>query len=354
MNSLLKKLPIAELRFVYACFKTLFDIGSEIRPKAKIFSLKLPFLNEIKQINVATEKDLWNLNPTITQSGKIEIYYRKTTGALFPKAKLNGISRVDNPSKNFKNAVMRLELAEDMSISKQDTTIDLMDSPCLEDVRAISFKDRTLLVGTLVLTSSPNPWSSTVAIYDTVTKVTTELKSPNNRRIEKNWVPIEIKGNILRLLYSSVPTHIVEVDLITGEQKNSILDGTKTSEKPLSGGSQFVLLNNGSYLRVARKRFSVIGMGHIHLNYFVHHDTNFMEISRSRPFVFRKLGFEICNGMRLEKNGDVYLSWAENDREMFIANCSSENILDFIAANQNKHGISFFQAFFLLKNSFRG
>jgi hypothetical protein len=79
-----------------------------------------------------------------------------------------------------------------------------------------------------------------------------------------------------------------------------------------------------------------------------------MEISRSRPFVFRKLGFEICNGMRLEKNGDVYLSWAENDREMFIANCSSENILDFIAANQNKHGISFFQAFFLLKNSFRG
>ncbi len=351
MNRLLKKLPTSELRFLYACFKTLIDLRSEIRTNKRLTTLNLPFLNGITHIKLSQERNLWNLNPTISQTGKLEIYYRKTTGALFPKAKLNGISRIDNPTKEFKNAVMRIELAEDMSITKQETVIELMGSPCLEDVRAITYHDRTLLVGTLVLTSSPNPWSSTVAVYDTLTKVTLQLKSPNNRRIEKNWVPIEINGNILRLLYSSSPTHIIEVDLISGEQKSSILDITKTSEKPLNGGSQFVKLNDGSYLRVARKRFSVIGMGRIHLSYFVHHDTNFIEIGRSRPFIFRTLGFEICNGMRFEKNGVVYLTWAENDRDMYIASCSTQNILDFISTNRNQNKTSFLKTIFLLKSS---
>jgi hypothetical protein len=350
MNRLLKKLPVSELRFLYACFKTLLELRSEIRTEERLISLKLHFLEEITHIKLSSERNLWNLNPTITQTGKLEIYYRKTTGALFPEAKLNGISRIDNPSKDFKNAVMRLELADDMSMTKQETVIDLKGSPCLEDVRAITFQDRTLLIGTLVLTSSPNPWSSTVAIYDTLTKRTLQLKSPNNRRIEKNWVPIEINGKILRLLYSSSPTHIIEVDLINGEQKSSILDNTKISKKPLNGGSQFITLNDGSYLRVARKRFSVIGMGRIHLNYFVHHDINLMEIGRSRPFIFRTLGFEICNGMRLEKSGVIYVTWAENDRDMFIACCRTQNILDFISTNRNKNRPSFLNTIFLLKN----
>lgn len=350
MNRLLKKLPISELRFLYACFKTLLKLRSEIRTEESLNSLKLQFLEKITHIKLSREKNLWNLNPTITQTGKLEIYYRKTTGALFPEAKLNGISRVDNPSKDFKNAVMRLELADDMSMTKQETVIDLMGSPCLEDVRAIEFQERTLLVGTLVLTSSPDPWSSTVAIYDTITKNMLQLKSPNNRRIEKNWVPIDINGRFLRLMYSSSPIHIIEVDLISGEQKSSILDNTKTTKKPLNGGSQFIKLADGSYLRVARKRFSVIGMGRIHLNYFVHHDTNLMEIGRSRPFIFRTLGFEICNGMRLEKSDVVYLTWAENDRSMYIASCSTQNILNFISTNRKKGKTSFLQTISLLRN----
>ena len=350
MKRLLKKLPISEIRFLYACFKTLLELRSEIRTEESLNSLKLQFLEKTTHIKLSSERDLWNLNPTITQTGKLEIYYRKTTGALFPEAKLNGISRVDNPSKDFKNAVMHLELADDMSMTKQKTVIDLMGSPCLEDVRAIEFQDRTLLVGTLVLTSSPNPWSSTVAIYDTLNKTTLQLKSPNNRRIEKNWVPIEINGKILRLLYSSSPLHIIEVDLISGEQKSSFLDNTKTTKMPLNGGSQFITLNDGSYLRVARKRFSVIGMGRIHLNYFVQHDINLIEIGRSRPFIFRTLGFEICNGMRLEKSGVVYLTWAENDRDMYIASCSTQNILNFISTNRNRGKTSLLKTIYLLRN----
>jgi len=345
------KIPIAELKFIYACIKTIFEIRQEVNSEDNSRSLKIPFLEKVTIISVANVIILWTLNPTITQSDNHQIYYRKTTGALVPVAKLNGVSRIDNPSKEFKNALMRLELSEDLTVTHNETIIDLSGPPCLEDVRAITFQERVLLVGTLVLTSSPNPWTSTVAIYDPLKNTTIQLKSPLNRRIEKNWVPIEVEGDILRLLYYSTPLHIIEVDLLSGNQKNTILNSTGTAQKPLNGGSQFVKLEDGSYVRVARKRFAILGMGRIHFNYFVHHDINLIETGRSRPFVFQTLGFEICNGIKLDGNGNIYLTWAQNDRDMFIAVCKTRHVLDFIYISQTKKNISILKSFFLIKKS---
>jgi hypothetical protein len=122
-------------------------------------------------------------------------------------------------------------------------------------------------------------------------------------------------------------------------------------QKPLNGGSQCIKLKDGSYLRVARKRFAVLGMGRIHFNYFVHHDAGLTELGRSRPFIFRRLGFEICNGMKLSDTGNIYVTWAQNDREMFVARCSVCSVLDFVERKQCKDKISMVKAFLLVKNS---
>ena len=101
-------------------------------------------------------------------------------------------------------------------------------------------------------------------------------------------------------------------------KKLNLLYGPPSNNPRLNGGSQAVLLNNGNFIRVARRKYAWPKYGWIYFNYFVLHNSNFEEISRSKPFIFEQLGIEICNGLALN-DGDLILSWAKNEREVYTS-----------------------------------
>ena len=314
------------VKFQYMCFKSVRVIRSELSTYRETNSLRIPALNRVIDISITPPGSLWNLNPTISSNSNI--YYRQTTGAFFPIAGLDGNPQIENVSKEFKNATFKASISPNFEVEQITEVLPLSGDPCLEDLRVISEGEKEYLVGTLVTSSSPKPWKSTVAIYDVQKHRTISLVSPFGYQIEKNWVPIDVSNGLVRILYSSNPLQVIEMDLNTGVQRNLI--PVKQSKSNLSGGSQFVKLNNGEYLRVARKRFAVFNRGRIHLSYLVIHDANLIEIKRSRPFIFQTIGFEICNGLSLNKEGEIVFSWGENDRKMFLATALLEDLLKWI------------------------
>ena len=51
-----------------------------------------------------------------------------------------------------------------------------------------------------------------------------------------------------------------------------------------------------------------------------------------KPFVFNKLGVEICNGLMI-KDDLVYFSWGEDDLEMYVGRCSKAELMDWFNEN---------------------
>ena len=334
------------IRFNYGCMRSLKVVRTELKYHTRVENLRIPVLNRVIDISIKPPDGLWNLNPTV--SGNSNVYFRQTTGAFFPQAGLDGNPLLENVSQEFKNAIFRGRISSNLEIDSVFEVLPLTGVPCLEDVRVVSERERDYLVGTLVTSSRPNPWKSSVAIYDIGKRRTIVLKSPLNNSIEKNWVPIEVSNGWLKILYSSNQLQIIDVDLDTGHQSNSV--PISQSKTVLNGGSQFLKLHDGRYLRVARKRFAVIYRGRVHLSYLVLHDENFIELKRSRPFIFQTVGFEICNGLIQTSEGEIIFSWGENDRKMFLATASLENLLRWIEplTTKNSH-YSLMKIFTLLR-----
>ena len=94
------------------------------------------------------------------------IYYRQTTGAFFPRVGLDGNPLLENASKQFKNATFKGILSSDLELERINEVLPLRSDLCLEDLRVMSEGEKEYLVGTLVTSSSPKPWKSSVAIYD--------------------------------------------------------------------------------------------------------------------------------------------------------------------------------------------
>jgi hypothetical protein len=103
----------------------------------------------------------------------------------------------------------------------------------------------------------------------------------------------------------------------------------------LSGGSQFVRIPSGQFLRVARARFPVEGKGLVHFSYLLLHDENLHPIKISRPFIFRKIGFEICNGLLLTNDGSVFFSWGEDDRKLYVMSAKLSDVLSWLESNES-------------------
>ena len=170
-----------------------------------------------------------------------------------------------------------------------------------------------------------------MAIYNSTTGKISLIPSPYGREIEKNWTPIKSERDEILFLYSSSPG-IVLRQFDSGKQEIEILEDEESDRLDLNGGSQFVLVDNSYYFRVARSRFSLKRFWKVHLSFIVKHDLNFREISRTKPFIFRKYAYEICNGLIL-RDEHFYFSWGENDEKMYYGKISKENLISWVANN---------------------
>ena len=156
------------------------------------------------------------------------------------------------------------------------------------------------------------------------------IEAPLMSRYEKNWVPLSLSLNKLKLLRSTQPLALVEVNLsdlstqeiIIGQSENSIFHN----------GTNIILLRNGLYMRIVRQRIHLKGLRAVHFSTFMLHDLDMNLIIQTKPFIFQKYGFEICNSM-IQIEDDIFLVWGDNDEDAFMGSVKTEKILGWIFEN---------------------
>jgi len=333
--SLLKKIRKLNyfkiLEFNFRAYANFFYYSFKVRSLSEhkiIIKLRLRHLINQFLIQDLSGKSFYS-NPTVlADKSTVKYFLRVTNNAFYPAADEFGNWHIDGDGQDIKNGLLMLEVDELNNKKTLSSIIDMVGPPCLEDSRVFISQNKEFLVSTFVESSriSGGSWKSSVGILDLESKVLYVMPSPFGVRIEKNWIPFESSksDDCINLIYQSDPLCVLKVDLKT--KKLNLLNGPPSKKARLNGGSQAVLLKNGNYIRVARRKYAWPKYGWIYFNYFVLHKPNFEEISRSKPFIFEQLGIEICNGLAL--NGDdLILSWAKNERTVYTSTISLNCVL---------------------------
>lgn len=160
------------------------------------------------------------------------------------------------------------------------------------------------------------------------------VPSSDPSKTEKNWVVIQELEDSLVFLNQSKPAIIDKVNIKTGISERVAIQEivSRANSKNLNGGSPFVKIDSQHFMRVARLTFPIYGIGGCRISVLVLHDLEFKEVARSKPFIFNKLGVEICNGL-IVKDESVFFSWGEDDIEMYVGKCSKTELMRWF--NQN-------------------
>jgi len=145
---------------------------------------------------------------------------------------------------------------------------------------------------------------------------------------EKNWCYIPSNKESFEILRSSSPQIVLSV------QKSSPfavmnVEVAPSDKRFANGGSNFVSVNDLYFLRVARYRFSSPGNYNCHITIIIKHDRNLVEVSRTKPFIFRIFGYEICNGFQYHDE-EFFFSWGENDERMFLGSIEQDKFLAWL------------------------
>jgi hypothetical protein len=170
-----------------------------------------------------------------------------------------------------------------------------------------------------------------MAIIDLNLKTALLISSVYNKEFEKNWIVAKTTDKEIKMLRSTHPLIFLDINRSNG--KGTLDTSIKSSNSThLNGGSAFCLVENNFYLRVARSHFKIRGIGSARLNYLVMHNLKLEEIHRSKPFAFREVGIEICNGLEF-KDGVFYFAWSENEKKIFVGKCNKDELLTWFYKN---------------------
>lgn len=171
-------------------------------------------------------------------------------------------------------------------------------------------------------------------LVDLATNSAIIVPSSDSNKTEKNWVVIREFEDYLLFLNQSNPPIINKVNLKTGISERAEIqeEEIQLNSKNLNGGSPFVRIDCSHFLRVARHMFPIYPLGGCRISVLVLHDSEFKEVARSKPFVFNKLGVEICNGLVI-KDDSVYFSWGEDDIAMYVGKCTKDDLMSWFNRN---------------------
>jgi hypothetical protein len=62
------------------------------------------------------------------------------------------------------------------------------------------------------------------------------------------------------------------------------------------------------------------------------HDLDLNEIGRTKPFLFREFGYEICNSIT-EFEDKIFFAWGENDSAGFVGFIDKKTLLSWVIEN---------------------
>ncbi len=150
------------------------------------------------------------------------------------------------------------------------------------------------------------------------------LSSFQSGRSEKNWLPIEVKGE-LNYLYSYNPVVILDKNL---RRTETVQDKNFTSFRGGGGACEFKINNRDGYLVVVHE-VGIDGHGRCYLHRFVWMNSDFKIKYLSHPWCFEHRGIEYCRSMVLD-NGQAILGVGIEDREAWFYIIDVEEIMSMM------------------------
>lgn len=282
-------------------------------------------------------------NPTILLDEKKEIVYfaRISNRALIPKVDFFGRGLRRDEASFTSSGTCSFKVDTQGMLYDYKIVIPPTRVPTFEDPKAFRIQDEVFLFGNTIFKEPfemDRSFIIKVAIYNTKTQVFEYLKSPFEKNIEKNWIPFRIENSILTMVYQSKPLIILNYNLLSKELSYEF---RKTEiDFNFHGGSQFVKIDASNYLRIVRNAFQFPKLGLVRLSYAMIHDENLNIKYISKPFIFRKFGFEICNGLEIFNN-KLFFSWGEDEIKMFTGSIDIDKFLNWIFLEGKSEKCSF-------------
>lgn len=267
-------------------------------------------------------------NPTVIYDKNSLLFFARISNRSFlPSADIWGSNRQRNKVEKTVDGVCSFLVDNKNVIKNFKICIPPKSVPCFQDPKAFKLNNEIVLFGNFLMKEPQGVDRKSiirVSMFNTTNGNIKVFKKFNNRDIEKNWIPFGLNGNILTLIYESKPHSILQYNLITDETKLRIF--SDIVERNYHGGSQIVEIKKDTFVRVVRHKFRFPYLGLIPISFVIVYDKNLKIKFMSRPFIFRKLGLEICNGLTISGDRLVF-AWGEDDHRMFTG---SIRITDFM------------------------
>jgi len=290
--------------------------------------LNLIVLREVSELHIPQPEGIYCYNPTIVSyHGKLLGFARTSNISYKPKLDFFGRSMLRTEVSFLLNGIVSFELGSKFEVIDASVFRPLERVPNFEDPKAVILDDSIHLFCNMVskeqdksdraihcLNASLNVANGTLVNYP----------SPFQKNIEKNWIPFVSTDSILSFCYSTHPQIIL--NFARNSTEVSIKKLSEVSKYNLHGGSQIVELMPDLFLRVARRRISLSNRRIAILSYLIFQNAEGEIVRVGKPFVFRKFGFEICNGLT-RVGQDLILSWGEDDIRMFAGKISIQELL---------------------------
>lgn len=290
--------------------------------------LNLIPIQEIHDISIPQTQGIYCYNPTIlAKDGKVLGFARTTNVSYLPTLDYSGRSILRQHVPYLLNGIVSFELDKAFRLIKVSDLRTLERVPNLEDPKAVLIEGDLNLFCNFVSKEQNGDDRAIHCSNASLMVETGELtiyKSPFKKNIEKNWIPFLSGGTKVSFFYSVAPQILLVLDPGVAEPRVRILD--KVSNENFHGGSQLVEIVPNLFVRVARRRIVLPRRKIATLSYLVFHNSDGQIIRMSKPFLFKKFGFEICNGLTLEGE-NLLFSWGEDDIRMYVGRIPIQDLL---------------------------
>jgi hypothetical protein len=273
------------------------------------------------------------MNPSIVYDGaKFQGAARISNGGISQFCDYAGrpIQEYRKRSELLLNGIIVFQLNLMGEVSGLKVIRELSTIPNFEDPRIFIYRNQKFLVMTNIVSplgQEKEPWSCTVMLENLESGKSYQLASPTARKIEKNWVPIQNDQN-LQLLYSSNPIAVIDFDI--AQERYNLTTTDNFSHLPLNNRTQVIKTPHPliPYLRIASRKFANSKVGYTPFHYFEILSVTYKPIRISKPFVFKCIQMEMCQGLTLDGE-QVVLTWTEKDIDNYIGTIKLEAIIDF-------------------------
>jgi len=266
------------------------------------------------------------INPSIYIDGNQKwVVCRVTNSSVMPRSDFLGNMRVASPDDVPMNGLVRFRF-DFNGILEMQWVSELSAPPNFEDPRAFFLEGKLFFVCNKLLSWGQSGWKTGVSLVRADSGTHNPLSFSQARKIDKNWLPLKNNLDQLEFIYSSKPFVILHFD-------EQFIAASKTQDLKhkfdYHGGTIPIMLPDGGFLRIARRRLRLWPFGLIHINYVLLYNSDFELIHESRPFLFSGLGFEVCNGAWLDGE-TLFLTWSEDDEDMILGRVELQRFIRWI------------------------